>query len=89
MYHLLQLAGCVGAVLAGKTPVLLIDQLQLSESFMNMQLECLQGKLRNSVPLLIREGIRMILSSKRDDDALPLKNRPSNCKIKSREGHIF
>lgn len=69
MYHLLQLAGGVSAVLAGKAPVLLIDQLQLSEPLMDLPLECLQSKWRNSAPLLTRERTGITLSIERDEDA--------------------
>jgi len=69
VYHLLQLAGRVSAVLAGKAPVLLIDQLQLSEPFMDLPLECLQSKWRNSAPLLTRKRTGITLSIERDEDA--------------------
>lgn len=50
MHHLFELAGGVGAVLAGQAPVLLIDQLQLREALVDLPLERLQGKVRSSFP---------------------------------------
>ena len=42
VHHLFELAGRVGAVLTGQAPVLLIDQLQLSQAFMHLSLESLK-----------------------------------------------
>lgn len=39
MDHLLEPAGRVGSVLSGQTPVLLVDELQLGESLMDLPLE--------------------------------------------------
>lgn len=39
MDHLLQFAGRVGAVLPGQPPVLLVDELQLSEPLVDLPLE--------------------------------------------------
>lgn len=50
VHHLLELAGRVGAVLAGQAPVLLIDQLQLRQALVDLPLERLQGKARSSFP---------------------------------------
>lgn len=50
MHHVFELAGGVGAVLAGQAPVLLIDQLQLRQALMDLPLERLQGKERSSFP---------------------------------------
>lgn len=60
---------------------------------MNLPLECLQGKSRNSVPLQIRERIQMILSVKRDDDddddALPLKTDLPTAKLNPEKDIYF
>ena len=40
--HDLELAGPVGAVLPGQTPVLVVDDFQLSESLVNLPLETLK-----------------------------------------------
>lgn len=39
VHHLLQLAGCVRAVLSSQPPVLLVDELQLCQSFVNLPLK--------------------------------------------------
>lgn len=50
VHHVFELAGRVGAVLAGQAPVLLIDQLQLRQALVDLPLERLQGKERSSFP---------------------------------------
>lgn len=42
--HDFQLAGGVGSVLPGQTAVLFVDQLQLSETLVNLPLERLRGR---------------------------------------------
>lgn len=42
MHHLLQLAGCVCAVLPRQPPVLFVDELQLCQSFVNLPLKGLR-----------------------------------------------
>lgn len=42
MNHLLEAAIGVSAVLPGQAPILLIDQLQLSQAFMHLSLESLK-----------------------------------------------
>ena len=43
--HLPEATGGVGAVLPGQTAVLLIDQLQLGQTLMDLTLECLQDNI--------------------------------------------
>lgn len=62
MHHLLQFAGRVGAVLAGQPPVLLVDELQLSQPLVDLPLEGLQQG-GTSVPQL--QGTRTPLPGPR------------------------
>lgn len=42
--HELELTGSVGPVLPGQTPILVVDQLQVRQAFVNLPLETLKDK---------------------------------------------
>lgn len=45
-HHVFEFARSVSAVLSGQTAVLFVDQLQLSQPFMNLSLECLREEMK-------------------------------------------